>query len=100
MPRIILGNRYDELQWWQEQHAANGYETMSAAVAPGISTLAFWMAQQILDGENVPHDLAAPYLRIDQKDLDTALGRAEPAGVANVDYTQDDARKTIAAHQN
>ena len=54
MPTIIMGNRQDELQWWKEQKDAEGYETMSVSIAPGVSTLAFWVAQQILDGKEVP----------------------------------------------
>ncbi len=42
-PLIIMGNRQDELQWWKEQKDANGYETMSVSIAPGVSTLAFWV---------------------------------------------------------
>ncbi|MCB1486376.1 MAG: substrate-binding domain-containing protein, partial [Bauldia sp.] len=46
VPVIIMGNREDELKWWKEQKDANGYETMSVSIAPGVSTLAFWVAQQ------------------------------------------------------
>ena len=53
MPIIIMGNRQDELKWWKEQKDAKGYETMSVSIAPGVSTLAFWVAQQILDGKEV-----------------------------------------------
>ena len=56
-PLIIMGNREDELKWWKEQKDASGYETMSVSIAPGVSTLAFWVAQQILDGKEVPKDL-------------------------------------------
>ncbi len=65
-PLIIMGNRQDELQWWKEQKDANGYETMSVSIAPGVSTLAFWVAQMILDGKEVPKDLTVPFLQIDQ----------------------------------
>ena len=65
-PTIIMGNRQDELQWWKEQKDANGYETMSVSIAPGVSTLAFWVAQMILDGKEVPKDLTVPFLQIDQ----------------------------------
>ena len=66
MPTIVMGNRQDELAWWKEQKDANGYETMSVSIAPGVSTLAFWVAQQILDGKDVPKDLVVPFLRIDR----------------------------------
>lgn len=96
MPLIIMGNRQDELQWWKEQKDANGYETMSVSIAPGVSTLAFWVAQQILDGQNVSKDLVVPFLRVDQHDLEEKLGRTEKGGVANVEYSLEDAKKAIA----
>ncbi|WP_181701619.1 ABC transporter substrate-binding protein [Chthonobacter albigriseus] len=95
-PLIIMGNRQDELQWWKEQKDANGYETMSVSIAPGVSTLAFWVAQQILDGKEVPKDLVVPFLRIDQDTLEANLATTEKGGVANVEYSLEDAQKVIA----
>lgn len=94
-PLIIMGNRHDELTWWKEQKEANGYETMSVSIAPGVSTLAFWVAQQILDGKKVPKDLVVPFLRIDQDNLEANLANTEKGGVANVEYSQEDAKKAI-----
>jgi len=96
-PLIIMGNRQDELAWWKEQKDANGYETMSVSIAPGVSTLAFWVAQQILDGKEVPKDMIVPFLRIDQDNLETNLANTEQGGVANVEYTLEDANKVIEA---
>jgi ribose transport system substrate-binding protein len=95
-PLIIMGNREDELKWWKEQKDANGYETMSVSIAPGVSTLAFWVAQMILDGKDVPKDLVVPFLRIDQANLETNLARTEKGGVANVEYSLADAEKVVA----
>lgn len=95
-PLIIMGNRQDELAWWKEQKDANGYETMSVSIAPGVSTLAFWVAQQILDGKEVPKDLTVPFLRIDQDTLEKNLETTEKGGVANTEYTLEDAQKVIA----
>lgn len=95
-PLIIMGNRQDELQWWKEQKDANGYETMSVSIAPGVSTLAFWVAQMILDGKEVPKDLTVPFLRIDQDNLEKNLETTEKGGVANVEYTAEDAAKVVA----
>jgi len=95
-PIIIMGNRHDELTWWKEQKDKNGYETMSVSIAPGVSTLAFWVAQQILDGQDVPKDLVVPFLRIDQENLEAALAATEPGGVANKEYTLEEAKAVIA----
>ncbi len=96
-PTIVMGNREDELQWWKQQKDASGYETMSVSIAPGVSTLAFWVAQQILDGKDVKKDLTVPFLRIDQANLEANLKNTQKGGVANVEYSLEDAQKVISA---
>ncbi|MFZ5962553.1 ABC transporter substrate-binding protein [Thalassococcus sp. BH17M4-6] len=95
-PLIVLGNRQDELKWWAEQRDANGYETMSLSIAPGVASLAFWVAQQILAGEEVPKDLTVPFLKITQDGLDAALETTPEGSVANVSYSLEDAQGVIA----
>lgn len=95
IPTIVMGNREDELQWWKKQKDASGYETMSVSIAPGVSTLAFWVAQQILDGKEVKKDLVVPFLRIDQDNLEKNLETTEKGGVANVEYSLEDAQAVI-----
>jgi ribose transport system substrate-binding protein len=98
-PTIIMGNRQDELQWWKEQKDKDGYTTWSASIAPGVSTLAFWVAQQILDGhKDVPHDLLVPYLAFTQADFEAALPTIEKGSVASHEYTQADAVAAIKAN--
>ena len=83
-PTIIMGNRQDELQWWKEQKDKDGYQTWSASIAPGVSSLAFWVAQQVLDGRtDIPHDLLVPYLAFTQDDFEAALPKIEDGGVAS-----------------
>lgn len=98
-PLIVLGNRQDEMAWWAEQRGANGYETMSVSIAPGVATLAFWVAQQILDGAEVPKDLTVPFLKVTQDTLDEALAGTPEGSVANVTYSQEDAKAVIAEAQ-
>ncbi len=95
-PLIVLGNRQDELKWWAEQRDANGYETLSLSIAPGVASLAFWVSQQILAGEEVPKDLTVPFLKITQDTLDEALESTPEGSVANVSYTLEDAQQVIA----
>ena len=52
------------------------------------------MAQQILDGKEVPKDLMVPFLRIDQDKLEANLETTEEGGVANVEYSLEDAQKS------
>jgi ribose transport system substrate-binding protein len=95
-PLIVLGNRQDEMTWWAEQRDTNGYETLSLSIAPGVASLAFWVAQQILDGEDVPKDLTVPFLKITQDTLDEQLASTPVGSVANVAYTLEDAKAVIA----
>ncbi|MFN3825832.1 MAG: ABC transporter substrate-binding protein [Pseudorhodobacter sp.] len=97
LPVIVMGNRQDELAYWAEQKAANGYETMSVSIAPGVSTLAFWVAQQVLEGREVPKDLVVPFLSISQDMLEESLATTQAGGVANVEYALDDAVAVIEA---
>ncbi len=96
-PLIVLGNRQDEMAWWAEQRDANGYETMSLSIAPGVASLAFWVSQQILDGEEVPKDLSVPFMKVTQDTLDVALAGTPEGSVATIDYTLEDAKAVIAA---
>ncbi len=96
IPTIIMGNRQDELQWWKEQKAANGYKTWSASIAPGVSTMAFWVAQQVLDGrKDIPHDLTVPYLAFTQDNFEAALPKIPVGGVASAEYSLADTQKAI-----
>lgn len=96
-PVIVMGNRQDELVWWKKQKDADKYETMSVSIAPGVSTLAFWVAQQILDGKEVKKELTVPFLQIDQDNLEASLKTTQEGGVANVEYSLEDAQKVIAS---
>jgi ribose transport system substrate-binding protein len=88
-----------ELQWWKEQKEKDGYKTWSASIAPGVSTLAFWVAQQVLDGnKNIPHDLLVPYLAFTQDDFEKELPNIPKGGVASHEYTQADAVAAIKAN--
>ena len=90
-PTIMLGNRQDELAWWQQQKQKDGYRTWSASISPGISSFAFWVAQQILDGRKVPKDITIPYLSFTQDNFEAALKTIPKGGVASKDYTQAEA---------
>ena len=99
-PTIIMGNRQDELEWWKQQKDKDGYQTWSASIAPGVATLAFWVAQQVLDGRtDVPHDLLVPYLAFDQGNFEQELPRIPKGSVATHEYTQADAVAAIKANQ-
>jgi ribose transport system substrate-binding protein len=90
IPPIIFGNYQEEFVVWNELLAADpNYKTISIAPAPSVSTVAFWVAQQILAGKEVPKDLIVPLLVIDSDNL-AAWTKATPAGeVAAPIYSRD-----------
>ena len=63
------------------------------------STLAFWVAQQVLDGnKNIPHDLLVPYLAFTQDNFEAELPNIPKGGVASHEYSQQDAVAAIKAN--
>jgi ribose transport system substrate-binding protein len=98
LPTIIMGNRQDELALWKNEHDSNGYETMSIAATPSVSQVAFWVAQQILAGKDVPKYVEVPLLQIDQAGLDAWLPTVPEGGVANPFYTRELVAQIIDAN--
>lgn len=89
-PVIIMGNREDELTWWKQQTEKDPkYQSMSISATPGVSMVAFWVAQEILAGKQVPKYVGVPFLQINQADLDAWLAVTDKGGVTNPTYTKD-----------
>lgn len=68
-PLIYLGNRGYELKWWSDQLAKDPYSTESSSTTPSVSTAAFWLALDIVDGAKPKHNLNMDFLTINAKDL-------------------------------
>ncbi len=98
-PLIIMGNRQDELALWKQLTAqSGGYDTFSVSSAPGVSSIAFWVAQQILAGAKVPKTVEVPLLVITAKDLDAWLKAVPQGGVATPLYDQQWTQGLITAN--
>jgi len=95
-PVIMMGNRYVELKWWEEQHDQNGYTTFSNSSTPAVSQTALWTTLLILSGEEVPHDLVPPLLAITQDELDAWLAYTPKGGVASGYFPLDWTKEFIA----
>ncbi|MDB5525784.1 MAG: monosaccharide transporter substrate-binding protein family [Rhizobium sp.] len=89
MPIIVMGNRQDELAWWKAQNEKSGYDTFSISATPSVSQVAFWVAQQILAGKDVPRKVMVPLLRIEPETRDAWLKATPEGGVSNPLYTRD-----------
>jgi ribose transport system substrate-binding protein len=91
-----MGNREDELTWWKEQKDKNHYETMSASIAPGAGTFAFWVSQQVLAGAKVPKEMTLPLLVVTQDTLEQRLKDTDKGGVTNKEYSLEEVKAFIA----
>ena len=89
LPIIIMGNRYDEVTYWQKQRDAKGFDTMSISSAPGMVQMAFWVAQQALAGKAIPKQITIPLLELHQKDLDYWVKHTPEGGVTTASYPLD-----------
>lgn len=88
-PLIIMGNRQDEMALWQRlTEQPGGYQTVSMSSAPGCASVAFWVAQQILAGKQVPNEVQVPLLVITASDLGKWLKATPQGGVATPVYQQ------------
>ncbi len=98
-PLIVMGNRQDELALWQQlSDAPGGYETFSIGSPPGVSSIAFWVAQQILAGAQVPKIVNVPFVIVTATNLDAWLKVIPPGDVATGIYDQQWTKKLIAAN--
>jgi ribose transport system substrate-binding protein len=95
IPTIIMGNRQDELAVWKEMRDKDGYKTFSISSAPGMSTIAFWTAQQILAGKKVPNTFYVPLLAIRENTLDSWLAATPVGTAASPQYTLKDTVELI-----
>ncbi|MER0240177.1 ABC transporter substrate-binding protein [Fulvimarina sp. MAC8] len=100
LPIIIMGNREDELALWKAENEASGYETFSLGATPSVSQVAFWVAQQILAGKEVPKFVEVPLLEIYQPDLEAWLGQVPKGGVVSAEYPQELVADIIDANVN
>ncbi|MFD0743274.1 substrate-binding domain-containing protein [Phytohabitans flavus] len=100
LPVIIMGNRGDELRFWQEQ-SASGYETISSSSAPGISSIAFWIAYLLTQGTEMPKSIPGPLISIlTLGDAKKWIEATPPEGVATPVYNLDYAKKLVEAANN
>jgi ribose transport system substrate-binding protein len=89
-PLIIFGNRQDELALWRDILKEDpNYDTFSVSSAPGCASVAFWVAQQILAGKEVPKTIILPLPVIEKKDLDQWLAIMPQGAVATPVYTRE-----------
>ena len=97
-PIIVMGHRQDELALWKDLLKSDpNYNTFSISSTPGGSRAAFWTAQQILAGADVPKTIDLPLPVIYKADLDAWLKVMPEGSVAVTPYTQEWTVAWIAA---
>ncbi|MCB8878045.1 substrate-binding domain-containing protein [Acidisoma silvae] len=103
IPLITLGTRQEELALWEKLDKATpgGYATEASSSVPGVSSIAFWVAQQIVAGRKVPNVVKVSLLQISKADLATWLKVTPVGAVASPVYSKEwtiDLLKSIAAN--
>ncbi len=100
-PIMIYGNYQEELKVWSETKKKDpSYQAISISSSPTVSSVAFWVAQQILSGQPVPRTLDMPINFIDPAKLDQLLAKTPEGGVASPDYSRGWVEQLIAANRN
>jgi ribose transport system substrate-binding protein len=90
IPPIIFGNYQEELEAWKELKKQNqNYRTMSLSSAPGVASVALWVAQQVLAGKDVPKEMTVPLLVITDENLDQWAAATPKGAVAPPVYSKD-----------
>ena len=79
----------------EDRRASDTYQTMSIAADPGSSTFAFWVAQQLLAGNKLPHDMSLPTLTVTSASVDKVLAYTAPGTVASNVFTRDQVVKLV-----
>lgn len=100
IPLITVGGRHEELAMWKALAKDRpDYDTISATSVPGVSSIAFWVAQQVLAGKPVPKQINVPFMVIRQPDLDKWLAATPEGMVASPAYSRDWVEKLVAGKQ-
>lgn len=98
LPLVVMGNTGEDLQVWQKvAQEVPGYTTMSVSSYPSMSTVAMWVAIDVLQGKPTPKLVYTPVLTIPEQNRDAwarALGYTD---VANVVLSRQDAQRFIDA---
>jgi ribose transport system substrate-binding protein len=85
VPIIVMGNRTEELNFWNSENKKNGYQTISLSANPGIGASAVYVGYAIADGQKVPKSMIFPNLQINPPDLKDYLN-LPTGGVASKSY--------------
>jgi ribose transport system substrate-binding protein len=91
IPIITLGTRQEELALWDQLNKSTpgGYATVASSSVPGVSSIAFWVAQQILAGRKLPNIIPVSLLQISKADLPVWLKVTPVGAVASPVYSRE-----------
>ncbi len=100
-PIMVYGNYQEELKVWSEMKKKDPtYKAISLSSSPTVSSVAFWVTQQILSGKAVPKTIAMPINYIDSGKLDQWVAKTPEGGVASPFYTRDWVEQLVVANSN
>jgi ribose transport system substrate-binding protein len=98
LPLVVMGNTGQDLQVWQQvAEEVPGYTTMSVSSYPSMSTVAMWVALNVLEGRPTPKLTHAPVLTIPEENRDAWASALGYTDVANTVLSREDAQRFIDA---
>ncbi len=99
IPLVCGGNRGIFLNWWAEQYAATGYDTVSICSNPkGIGSAAAYVMYDIITGVEMPRYMVSPNLQIAATDLGDYAGLADDDVAGNA-YDWDYVKENIETQE-
>ena len=69
MPVIEGGGGTDFVQWWAQENARTGYNTISMNTTPGIGGAVLWLGVSLLQGAESPREMIMPVATVDDQNL-------------------------------
>jgi len=99
IPVVAFDNSGEALRFWQKR-AAKGYEAVSVRTEPGQAAAAFWLALDLLNGEQHENmTYTFPNIVINQDDLDKWVQATPTGNVATWLWTRDETLQVLRANQ-
>lgn len=94
VPLVLGDNTAEFMKWWNDQKAANGYETLSVNSTPSCGGAALWTAVDVLNGVDVPQKMMLNFIYISQEESGNYTD-LQPGTIASPNFSNEDVINNI-----
>lgn len=99
LPAASFDNSGESLRFWRQLiDDATGFRGGSVRSEPGQASAAFWVAIELLEGNEVPKTVTLPNIVITEDDLDQWIEATPPGNTAAWLWTREQTRDAIEAN--